>query len=423
MAKYSEKELRDLLEKVDLPDTNPFENINLFSILGMENKEVSAHSAFLYYIFKPFKNRNKIDDENARILLREIIGNNNEFKNISLYREYSTDYGRLDFFITYRDSEKKKNGIVIELKIWAKEQKDQLKRYKKFLKESGYENGKVFFLTPIERKSETGEGNEENITLTKEIKNVLLMIKQRKDVEGNYKNAIDQYINLCEKLSGDTFMDYKNVITEAEEIIKIDELNNLKKDALTALLTTFMSTIEECKNDEWFDNRFMESTHYEPEEAELSDYYLSRKVSWPAIAVKVKDDVIDDKLMEAIRKANENVDLYFFIEIGYGRPYAGLTLRTIEDEKLVAIEANESTIKRNDEITKDKNIGKTKDSWLCWSDLEYEGRTIDFRNYANDDIGMLRLFEGMQLKKEAKDQIIKSIKKTNNDICEIYLKK
>ena len=44
---------------------NPIQDINLFSILGMENKEVAAHSAFLFFIFKPFYTANgERDDRN-----------------------------------------------------------------------------------------------------------------------------------------------------------------------------------------------------------------------------------------------------------------------------------------------------------------------------------------------------------------------
>lgn len=53
--KISEKELenicRKLLNNVVINKVHPINDINLFSILNMENKEVSAHSKFLYYIF------------------------------------------------------------------------------------------------------------------------------------------------------------------------------------------------------------------------------------------------------------------------------------------------------------------------------------------------------------------------------------
>lgn len=47
---------------------NPLQQGNLFTVLDMESKEVSAHSSFLYFVFKPFKKEdNTYDDFNLRI--------------------------------------------------------------------------------------------------------------------------------------------------------------------------------------------------------------------------------------------------------------------------------------------------------------------------------------------------------------------
>ena len=62
---------RNLLEytKKEIKNFNPYEDLNLFTVLGMENKEVTAHSAFLYSVFKPFRDENVINCENLKILI------------------------------------------------------------------------------------------------------------------------------------------------------------------------------------------------------------------------------------------------------------------------------------------------------------------------------------------------------------------
>ena len=132
--KISEKELenicRKLLNNFVINKVHPINDINLFSILNMENKEVSAHSKFLYYIFLPFidENGNK-DDKNLRELFKQLHPNVAKPDFIDIQQEVVTDFGRLDFLVLY-EINGKKDASVIELKIWAQEQPNQISRYK-----------------------------------------------------------------------------------------------------------------------------------------------------------------------------------------------------------------------------------------------------------------------------------------------------
>ena len=139
----------ELLEnaKLLINKRNPITDINLFSILGMETKEVSAHSAFLFYVFKPFEINGEEDKYNLKVLYDFLRTEKSDLPenpaNLNIFREIAFDNGRLDFFITYDN-----DAIVIELKIWADEQEDQIERYREYLKGCGYSTDNVFFLTP-----------------------------------------------------------------------------------------------------------------------------------------------------------------------------------------------------------------------------------------------------------------------------------
>ena len=125
--------------------SNPIKDINLFSILGMENKEVSAHSAFLYYVLKPFVQEDgKVNDHHLRMFLKMLPLNITEPDFVDIYREYPTDFGRLDFLILYGKAGKQ-DAVVIELKIWAGEQPKQIERYREFLKQKGYSIENILF--------------------------------------------------------------------------------------------------------------------------------------------------------------------------------------------------------------------------------------------------------------------------------------
>ena len=155
--------MRELLKRAaeQIKESNPLDDINLFSILGMENKEVSAHSAFLYYIFKPFKGKDgKRDDTNLRILLQYLKDEHSlmikkeieHLQFLNIRREVPFDNGRLDFLLEF-DSD----AAVIELKVWAGEQPYQIERYRKYLRQNGYTDDNVFFLTPGGKEATTGE--------------------------------------------------------------------------------------------------------------------------------------------------------------------------------------------------------------------------------------------------------------------------
>ena len=193
------KRMQDLLyaAKKELKTTDPIQDVNLFSILGMENKEVSAHSAFLYYVFKPFQKADGsgVDDTHLRMLLEILFPDIKEKPAyVDIFREYATDLGRLDFLIIFD-----RNAAVIELKIWAGEQPEQISRYRAFMKKNGYSENNIYFLTPGRRESQTWESY--NITLKDDIKPLLIEIsKKRKQELFSYAAIIDQYIAVIDKI-------------------------------------------------------------------------------------------------------------------------------------------------------------------------------------------------------------------------------
>ncbi len=104
------------------------ENFNIFRILKLESSEVRLHSAFLAELLNPkgnhgqkdtflklfvdifcFKN-NPIDTESCRVVIEKHTG---------FISEDQTEGGRIDIIIT----DKSKNQIIIENKIYAGDQK------------------------------------------------------------------------------------------------------------------------------------------------------------------------------------------------------------------------------------------------------------------------------------------------------------
>ncbi len=121
------------------------EDFNIFSILKMERLEVRTHSAFIAALLNPVGNHHK-GDTFLKLFLQECNINDVDLTYPSVSIEFTIDQddesgetrGRIDILIQY------KNGrtIIIENKIDANDQKDQIIRYSKF----GNGNSSIYYL-------------------------------------------------------------------------------------------------------------------------------------------------------------------------------------------------------------------------------------------------------------------------------------
>src|SRR5690554_2304270 len=127
------------------------ENFNIFSLLQVETDEVRTHSRFIAELLNPNGTHNQgdvflkkflqsfpqiedFDTENTRVFVEYYVGKVEKEKG-----------GQIDILLKDTSG----NVIMIENKIYAGEQADQLLRYK-----NAFPNGKLFFLTL--------KGNESN---------------------------------------------------------------------------------------------------------------------------------------------------------------------------------------------------------------------------------------------------------------------
>ena len=140
----NEDSLRNLLKQVSLINDKygaiakiTGENFNIFNILGVRSDELS-HSSFIAELLNP-KGCHEKEDIFLKLFFEEInkTYSDNPIKfeatNISITKENSigkkneeeTEGGRIDIEIT----DKNQNKIIIENKVYAKDQKNQLLRY------------------------------------------------------------------------------------------------------------------------------------------------------------------------------------------------------------------------------------------------------------------------------------------------------
>lgn len=404
---------------------NPLEQGNLFTVLDMENKEVSAHSAFLYFVFKPFqRSDDSYDDLNLRALLGVLLKKRNYKKDINEYtyldiqREVSVDFGRLDFVVTADDE-----IFVIELKVWAGEQYEQIPRYRQYLIQQGADENNIFFLTPSERPSETGESV--NITLKDDVKVVLKSIceNRRKEKHEKYATMIEQYIAIIDKITqGENYMkDTVDVIHTADDLKAVERLIENRNNRLQSIMEQFFSKLSERLTDKIIIDGLpvAKLVPFKYGTESIQNYY-SKTNLYPALAYEIESH----KLKSSCR-LKENIKLYFFIEIG-NNLYCGLTPRKIteqgnDDFQVVDCkDAIEPYQVFSDNLKEIQKTGHTS-TFAIWKYLEVDKRTINFSIGAlNSGDSVVRLLKEDSLLIDAKkiEDLAAKIINTYKTYCE-----
>lgn len=131
------------------------EKFNIFELLGLQSNETRLHSALLAELLNP-KGTHALGTEPLRLFLNDVCRNNLPDFNVNdaeviiehpigQINESYTEGGRIDILI--RDNKNKGNAIIIENKIYAVDQPNQLKRYDNYAKARRYSAYRLCYLT------------------------------------------------------------------------------------------------------------------------------------------------------------------------------------------------------------------------------------------------------------------------------------
>ena len=235
------------------------ENFNVFRIIKLESAEVRMHSAFIAELLNPsgshgqkdiflklfikmfcFKN-NDIDTTSCKVYVEKYIGAINQDK---------TQGGQIDIFIT----DKYDNHIIIENKIYATDQVNQLLRYNKHSP-----NADLIYLSldgkEPEEYSTNGLKSEEHYRCRSYSTHISEWLEEcRKEVTilPIIRESITQYLNLIKYLTNQTLND-----TMKEEVATLLS-NNLEAsfiisdsldDALKIALDKFYNQLRDVASE------------------------------------------------------------------------------------------------------------------------------------------------------------------------------
>lgn len=235
------------------------ENFNVFKILKLESSEVRMHSAFIAELLNPngshgqkdaflklfvkdfcFK-ESQIDTNNCKVEIEKHTG---------FITKDGTEGGRIDIII----SDKSHNHIIIENKIYAGDQQNQLLRYHKYSP-----NAHLIYLTlygnepSVESKHELQSNIDYRCcSYTTDIFNWLENCRKEVTVLPIIRESITQYLNLIKQLTNQTINDTmkdelsNTILLNLEASFTIaDNLNN----ALSKLLDKLEGELEEIANE------------------------------------------------------------------------------------------------------------------------------------------------------------------------------
>lgn len=261
------------------------DTFNVFSILGLQSYEVRTHSAFIGELLSPTGSHGCNDKllaaflksvpaladfvfntKNAEVTLEASIGTTNKTM---------TEGGRIDLLI--------KSGnkvIVIENKIYADDQKNQMKRYQNFCQQ--YDDYRLLYLNldGIEPSEDSIVDMvlDEDYHIISYSEDILYWLEQCKKVCKNRMlvlSSIVQYSNLIKELTNQM-----NDNTEKELMSLLSSKDNMEKTAI------ILDRYQELK-DKFFEEQFVKKivSWAKRQDMEVTDEYVNfpfaiRPKSW-----------------------------------------------------------------------------------------------------------------------------------------------
>lgn len=264
------------------------EGFNVFNILNLTTNEVRTHSAFIAELLNP-KGSHGQKETFLKLFVKQLNLSDFNFSNarveiekrIGYISETKTEGGNIDIIITDNHN----NSIIIENKIHAGDQENQLLRYFNYGKKNCY-SFKLFYLT-LEGKEATDFSKQElkeddynRISYSDDIINWLEKCRDKSANQPILRETINQYIILIRQLTNQStnqimkeeivkaIVANDNNIKSLFEIQKHDIIGSVKKE----LIGRFENQLQELANEL---NLKYETDGYFENDASYFTFYLT----------------------------------------------------------------------------------------------------------------------------------------------------
>lgn len=221
---------------------------NVFSVLRNESDEVNLHSRFLHALLN-YRKPGEETRDNLTDFLQHVGVNDFEQSDVIVEREHEN----IDILVINGVGQ----AVVIENKIWAGDQSEQLSRYHRKLKKIGYREIHLLYLTlfgDTPSKDSVGDLDCKPISYKNDIRPWLKCCQQRAYDEPGLRESVAQYVQLVQKLTGTDFKEaYMNELTklclEGNNLTLVHDLNEAMIDARVCLLAKLWVEIDCALNE------------------------------------------------------------------------------------------------------------------------------------------------------------------------------
>ncbi|HHV85044.1 MAG TPA: PD-(D/E)XK nuclease family protein [Petrimonas sp.] len=265
------------------------ENFNVFSVIGLSTEEVRLHSAFLAELLNPLGTHG-LKDAFLKAFLQEVINDENfsfDTTSAKVKPEYVIDFiddsaergGRIDILIRNDN----KGAIVIENKINAGEQINQLLRYHNFVNDNGYEYKLLFLNKDGSNPTNVSTGNQVlNFAVISYREHILKWLNRCVELSACYpqvRESIRQYIltikNICNIMDNqnellDILTSRNNIETTLSILENSHEIHNRVRENFGEQLKELAAEygfemdsddgVFRCESDKWI--RFFNKNNY-----------------------------------------------------------------------------------------------------------------------------------------------------------------
>ena len=282
--------IRNIVNQYDEVKKETSDDYNLFSLLNRETDEVLTHSAIITDLLNP-QGKHNLGNNPLKLFL-EIFGDINfDVEDVQCFKELPigkinkdlTKGGRIDIYI----KNSKNEVILIENKIFASEQKNQLLRYYNFSPQST-----IVYLTleGEESKEINLQFEYKKISYKKDIINWIEQCIFLAENRPKLKESLSQYNHLLKKLTNQTT---NNIMAKEVSDIIINNFvasSEIYKNYESAYNELYKRLLEELKNS------FLKS--YSGYNIEITDYKkvkslnLKHTLENHSINIRIKDKSI-----------------------------------------------------------------------------------------------------------------------------------